>query len=90
MEFFANLPILKGLSRRNLSTLLYHFEHHKKQKGDVLYREGDEADGVYVVKKGEVKLSKEIVAPELANLDITINLLRQRPIKKNIDVRTLE
>ncbi len=86
LEFFSNIPILKGLSRRNLSTLIYHFEHSKRQKGEVIYREGDTPDWVYVIKKGEVRISKEIVAPEPTNLDLKVNLLPQRQPKKSIAV----
>jgi CRP-like cAMP-binding protein len=52
IDFFMSLPIFAKHSRRNISTLIYHFEMIKFNKGETIYTVGDEPNNVYIVYRG--------------------------------------
>jgi len=66
IEFFASLPIFTTSSQRAISTLIYHFKLLKLSRNSVLFKEGDQATHLYIIKKGEVKITKkvDITVPE--------------------------
>ena len=43
-----------------MGTLIYHFNLKKKKRGETIYKEGEKGEFMYVVKSGEVKLTKEV------------------------------
>ena len=49
---FANLP------KRKLANFTYLLTKLKFKRGQVVYREGDSTDAVYMVQKGELELSR--------------------------------
>ena len=61
INFLKNIPILKVLTRTTLGKLTKQFEPRSCIKGAFLYQEGDPADAVYIVKKGEFQANKKIV-----------------------------
>lgn len=81
-SFFEQLPVFKFATNRNMSTLIYHFKEIKKQRGEIIFKEGDEAEYGYVVKKGEVKFLKEVEMPILETLEN-----ENSPLKKKIPRR---
>lgn len=58
--FFSSLPLFEKSASRAISTLIYHFKLQKYKRQSVLYKEGEEPTHFYVIKKGEVKLSKRV------------------------------
>lgn len=60
-EFLKKLPIFNGWSMNSLVRLSYLFKIIKFKRNQRLFREGDPADSVFIVKSGEFELTKEII-----------------------------
>jgi CRP-like cAMP-binding protein len=60
-EFLKKLPIFNGWSMNSLVRLSYLFKISKLKRNQRLFREGDPADCVFIVKSGEFELTKEIM-----------------------------
>ena len=56
---FANLP------KRKLANFTYLLTKLKFKRGQVVYREGDSTDAVYMVQKGQFELSRQL--PSMSN-----------------------
>jgi CRP-like cAMP-binding protein len=69
-EFLKKLPIFNGWSMNSLVRLSYLFKIIKYKRGQRLFREGDPADSVFIVKNGEFELTKEIMIKSSPHLVI--------------------
>ena len=73
IKLLASLPVLSQLNEKRRTQLLEHSHHIKLSKGQSLFNMGDVADSFYLLKKGQLKISRnsiqgmekvlEIVAP---------------------------
>jgi hypothetical protein len=52
-----NFRISEGISRVNLTKLSYYLKEKSFRRRDVVYKEGDAADGIYFIKDGEFEVS---------------------------------
>jgi len=55
-RILTNIPLFSGLSVECISSLVPHCRMLSLQRGETLFRKGDEADGFYFVFDGKVKL----------------------------------
>jgi CRP-like cAMP-binding protein len=58
-EALASTPLFAGLSQEALGTLVQQLTLVHLSKGEVLFREGDPGDALYVICEGEVSVSAE-------------------------------
>jgi len=59
VEFLGNVTQLKGLSKRELSTLAEAMEEETFSKGDVIIRQGEVGDYFYILVDGKVDVQKD-------------------------------
>ena len=69
MEFFANVPQFKAFSRRMLKTFMMSFQNRIYKWSNIIYREGEEAEEVYIVKSGELKVYYYLLIFVIAKVD---------------------
>ncbi|ODU58377.1 MAG: hypothetical protein ABT02_14575 [Comamonadaceae bacterium SCN 68-20] len=55
-DLLARLPLFKDLDGAALARLASESVRHRLERGDVLFRKGDPARGIYVVVYGDIKL----------------------------------
>ena len=60
IEFLKGIPIFANLSRKKLEKLTYFFNVVEFKRKQIVFHEGDLAKHVYIVKKGEFELKKQI------------------------------
>lgn len=60
ISFFNSLPTFTGWSKKSLIKLSYYFRVLKFKRNQIICTEGDPAESVFIVKKGEVSIIKEI------------------------------
>ncbi len=58
LDFLAGIPIFGGLPDAQLSTIYHRSERHEFAPEQVLVKEGDLGDAVYVLLKGQVVVRK--------------------------------
>ena len=71
VEFLHELPFFKVWTRTALSKLYYSFEQRNLQRNQVLFRENQEADTVYIVQTGEFEVTKRFKREHEKEVDIT-------------------
>ena len=59
-DFFKQIPLLRGLPRSVLNTLHLSLRPVKFQRGQVVCREGEASERLFIVAKGEFEVSKRI------------------------------
>ena len=57
-ESLKALPFFSGLENKDLKAILYVGKELKIDKGEIVFSEGELCRGIYIVKKGELKLYK--------------------------------
>ena len=67
VEFLHSVSIFTHYSKRALDKLSYYFKSHCFSRNQIVYKENDIAESVYIVKSGEFELSKNSI--ELKNQD---------------------
>lgn len=60
VDFLQNQSIFKGFTKGSLAKLSYCFEEKSYSKNCILYKEGTRVDFLYLIKQGDVKLTKKI------------------------------
>jgi CRP-like cAMP-binding protein len=60
LEFLSTLPAFSLMTKSTLSKVTFTMTKQTITKGNYLYREGDEADHVYILVNGEVEVTKFI------------------------------
>ena len=61
INFLRSLPLFSALTKTSISKLTYQFSDISTIKGQILYKEGDPADYIFIVKSGQYEMSKGIV-----------------------------
>ncbi len=57
VHFLRDAPLFSGLDERDLEQLLIVCEHRTFVSGKRLFHQGDDCDGLYVLTRGEVRIS---------------------------------
>lgn len=60
-KFLKSLPIFSKWSLNSLMKLSYYFRSVKSKRNKVLFKEGEVSEYVYIVRKGELEISKGIM-----------------------------
>ena len=53
-----NIPAFKHLTRKTLEKLTFYMKEIKLCKDSILFKEGDQTDGLYLIKDGEFEITK--------------------------------
>ena len=61
INFLRDIPVFQFLTRTSLGKMTYYFESKSCVRDAILFREGEEANYVYIVKSGEFQVTKRIV-----------------------------
>ena len=57
IDFLSKFRLTKGIPKENLRKLTYYLKEKVLRRRDVLYKQGDIADGLYFIKEGELEHS---------------------------------
>ena len=58
-EFIASLPLFSKIDYRDLMTLIIHFNIHKYSTNQTVYREGEDANYLYLIYSGTFKVKSK-------------------------------
>eukprot|EP00347_Sterkiella_histriomuscorum_P000821 403374386 len=87
INFLRNIPVFSLLTRTSLGKMTYYFENKSCIRDSFLYKEGDQADYVYIIKSGEFEATKRILhtGPKAEKIeDILENPIKANKHKNNL------
>lgn len=58
LQLLQDMPIFGGITRRVLQTILAHAPLRRLRKGEYFFREGDPANSMFVLERGQVVVLK--------------------------------
>ncbi|TNV85029.1 hypothetical protein FGO68_gene16462 [Halteria grandinella] len=58
LDFMQNLPFFHMVARNTIARITYSLKKKTYKKGQMLFREGDDAKTVYLIMSGEVEITK--------------------------------
>ena len=58
IEFLKTLLPFKGWPKGNLDQIFYQLEERVYKKGQIIYKEGDDANRIFFIREGEVEVGK--------------------------------
>ena len=58
LDEITNHPLFKGLDEDQFTELISIAERREYDKGEIVFNEGDDGNGLYVVEKGKIKIFK--------------------------------
>jgi len=58
IEFFGSLPMLKDWSQKSVKNMLYFSKLVKYHRGQKIYKEGEDPEKFYIVRRGEFKVTR--------------------------------
>ncbi|KAL4469716.1 hypothetical protein ABPG73_017741 [Tetrahymena malaccensis] len=89
---FLKDHMLPELTNQALKKIFYNFQKIKVQKNEYIFKQGTLSDGIYLIKKGDVKLEKTLTYQEQVSSEGEngISMMRKvQTIKKNTPFATL-
>lgn len=89
ISFISSMQFSKAVTEYRLSLMINCFKLQKYRRNDVIFSEREISDSIYIVKKGEIKLCKQMSLEENASVEPeTASPLRMTKQKstKNIEV----
>ncbi len=78
VDFLKNVSLFKELNREELKYFASKLKHIKKYSGDVIIKENEEGDILYILYKGEVVVSKKMTMID-EDYQIDKNIIRLTP-----------
>ncbi len=58
-ELLKNVDLFSNLNEKEISIIARYSDYYTYKKGEIIFREGDYADGLYIIEKGEILISKK-------------------------------
>jgi len=77
------IHLLNSLTWSQLKKMIKHFKVITRNRFTYLFHENDRASHVYIVKKGEFKITKRIMVPKPSFEEEKLNEIYEAPIKAN-------
>ena len=57
--YLSNLPAFDGWTTLHLRRITYHLNEKRYRKGQFVYKQGEDSDGVYLIINGDFKFTKK-------------------------------
>ena len=96
IKFMQQLVYFKSWSRVSLVRIAYNFQYKKYKRNQYIYHEGDECDGIYFIKDGEITIVKKKsirVKEEVSVFSSTpsefLSKISRKKIKKFVDIKVV-
>ena len=90
VKILKKTPLLNDIGIRTIATFIYQIKILTLKRNKQIFKEGEAADYIYVIKKGEVLLQKEMEIKIDEDIFRPINeiLKPKRTMKKKVEVLT--
>lgn len=81
IAFLRSIPIFSKLTKTSLGKMTFCFQPKTFIKGQVLYKEGEPAESVFIIMSGEIQMSKKILREK--EEEENVEAIMKNPLKAN-------
>lgn len=81
VDFLFNMRVFHGLSFAALKSLFYHTNEMKIIRKQIIYRKGDDANSIYIIREGEFLLSIDVEIPIEEKCNEKLRLRKDKIVK---------
>lgn len=81
IDFLSSMRVFHGIGFSGLKSLFYHCEEMKALRKQIIYKQGDNADSVYIIREGEFLMTLDV--------EIFVEGLRTEKVIKTMDLTIL-
>ncbi|TFH00870.1 MAG: cyclic nucleotide-binding domain-containing protein [Calditrichales bacterium] len=67
LSFYQKVSLFEGLNEKQLKSIMEIMTLSEIKKGDLITREGEIGDSMFILIKGEVEISKSLFLPQMAD-----------------------
>jgi CRP-like cAMP-binding protein len=64
IDFMKQIPIFQGWTHTSILKFSYYLEKEKLIRNQRLFKYGESADKIYIIKRGEIKMTRRLVRQE--------------------------
>ncbi|CDW78470.1 UNKNOWN [Stylonychia lemnae] len=89
IDFLKNLQCFKSWTRNSVGKFSYFLSKQKFKRGQIVYKEGQVSDKVFIVKKGEFELQRKMKKDLTDAATDIVELMGKKILKSNILARKL-
>jgi len=83
IDFLQSIPVFSPWTRHALAKLQYYFKKKACIKNAIIYKSGDIADKLYIVKSGEFELTRKVISPYAKRYEIDyLSHFDESPVSK--------
>lgn len=83
VDFLQSLPLFRKCTKETIRKLTFFFQERICFKNNVIYREGDNAEYVYIIRTGEFKFFKRLVMRKSASTSLIGRQILADRLRKN-------
>ena len=87
IEFLNKTQFFSKVQKRQISTLIYQMKVNVIRRNTAIFKEGDDSSHIYIIKRGEIKLLKEV---EFKVKQTTVSMLEESQKQKLTHKKTVE
>ncbi len=73
-EFLAKIPMFQNLSAHDLEVLNGFWQERRLKKGEILFKQGESGDAMFLIKEGSLEITVPIDAPQKT---MTVSVLHE-------------
>ena len=61
IDFMTEIPCFRKWTKNSIVKFSYYLKKRKLLRNQYLYKVGDKADKIYIIKKGEIEITRKLV-----------------------------
>ena len=70
LEYLKKIPLFSKFSEKELKSIGSLLKEREYKKGEIIVKQGDEGVGLFIIKKGKVKVSKTIASGKVIDIAV--------------------
>ena len=84
IDFMMQIPCFRKWTKVSIVKFSYYLKKEKFKRNQVLYRAGDYANKIYIIKRGEIEMIRKLPKDSSNKFNSIVSAFGQKTTKKNI------
>lgn len=84
IDFMTEMPCFRKWTKNSIIKFSYYLKKKQISRNQYLYRAGDKAEYIYIIKKGEIEITRKLEKDLTPKINIIVQNFGIKTFKKNI------